>query len=390
MAHIIIYPSKNKEDINVNEKQFLTVPDIIIHEDVICIEDTNISNLEDLINKYKEVKTIVILLDNYGKFIYSNLEFIKKHKEINFYIHENDIHKLESKPTTFQRYFALRSILKDMPHIYILAYYWYHYQSLYSINDTNIICFPKFINKINEVEPNKEPINKILLSGSRSGHYPMRRHLASLNHPNVDILDAKMGITGSNFIEHLGKYLACFTCFSNKTTPYIINKFFEIPLSGSLLLAYEELVKEPLKSIGFIDGENYISCTKENITQKIDWICDQTNRNEIDRIRKNGYDLILSKHSDVARFRMLLKLILNEPIESFQKPIDIVQESVEVVQDPIEVIEEPIEVVQESVEVVQEPIKAVRKRNIYNSCRLYQKLYKNMYKNLYENLYLTN
>ena len=140
MAHIIIYPSKNKEDLNVNEKQFLTVPNIIINQNCTCIEDTSIINLEDLYNKHKQIKTIVILLDSYGKFVYSNIEFIKKHTEINFYIHENDIHKLESKPTTFQRYYALRSILMDLPHVYILAYYWYFYQSLYSIANKNLIC----------------------------------------------------------------------------------------------------------------------------------------------------------------------------------------------------------------------------------------------------------
>jgi hypothetical protein len=283
--------------------------------------------------------------------VYSNIEFIKKHTEINFYIHENDIHKLESKPTTFQRYYALRSILMDLPHVYILAYYWYFYQSLYSIANKNLICFPRFVKRMNLVELNKEPINKILLSGSRSGHYPMRRHVASLNHPNVDILEPKMGVMGENFIKYLGRYLACFTCCLNRASPYIINKFYEILFSGSLLLAYDELVKEPLKSIGFVDGENYISCTKENVVEKINWVCDQKNRKEVDRIRTNGYYFVISNHTDIVRYQSLIKLFIDKPIE------------------------EPSE---ESVLEHLEPIKEVVLKKKYQ-------LYKNLYTNLYDN-----
>ena len=45
-------------------------------------------------------------------------------------------------------------------------------------------------------------------------------------------------------------------------------------------------MKDGLKEIGFIDGENYISCNKENLIEKIEWICNGKNRDEVDRIRK--------------------------------------------------------------------------------------------------------
>ena len=85
---LIIYPSPTKE-LNVNEKQFITIGDYIKDQNIQLIEDTKLENFE----KYKDVKTIVVLLDNYGKFIEKYIEFIKNHKEIRFYIHENDLNK---------------------------------------------------------------------------------------------------------------------------------------------------------------------------------------------------------------------------------------------------------------------------------------------------------
>ena len=104
-------------------------------------------------------------------------------------------------------------------------------------------------------------------------------------------------------------YIACFACCSNENTPYIVNKFFEIPGSGSLLLAYDELVKEPLGELGFIDGENYISCNRENVLRKIEWICNPRNMERVNKIRKNGLELVKNKHTDLVRYKMILEHI---------------------------------------------------------------------------------
>lgn len=301
---LIIYPSPTKE-LNVNEKQFITIGDYIKDQNIQLIEDTKLENFE----KYKDVKTIVVLLDNYGKFIEKYIEFIKNHKEIRFYIHENDLNKNESKLTAYNRYMLLRSQLSNLPHVYILAYYWYFYKTLYNINHSNLIMFPKFVFKrnIGEVKNNVKP--KILLSGSMGRYYPMRHHIFNLHHRLVDRLDPNDNINGDQYINYLGGYLCCFTCCLTRNTPYVINKFFEIPSSGSLLLAYDYWVKEPLKQLGFIDGQNYISCTPENLVNRIQWICNSKNRNEVDRIRKNGYELVKNHHTDQIRYHFLKNLI---------------------------------------------------------------------------------
>lgn len=53
----------------------------------------------------------------------------------------------------------------------------------------------------------------------------------------------------------------------DKNTPYIINKFFEIPASGSLLLAYDEWVKDGLKEIDS-QTEKTILVVIKKISQK--------------------------------------------------------------------------------------------------------------------------
>jgi len=68
-------------------------------------------------------------------------------------------------------------------------------------------------------------------------------------------------------------------------------------------------VKDGLKEMGFIDGENYISCNKDNLIEKIEWICDEKNRNEVDYIRRNGNELVKNNHTDEARYNFILSII---------------------------------------------------------------------------------
>ena len=302
---LIIYSSPTKE-LNVNEKQFTTINNYIKSDNIILVEDTKLDDLKN----YKNITNIIVLLDNYGKFIEKNINFIKNNKDIRFYIHECDLHKNNSKPNAYNRYMLLRSSLEELEHVYILAYYWYFYKNLYNINENNLIKFPRFVVKTNIYEVKTNVKSKILLSGSiTNNYYPMRKYVSELNHSSIDRLNRGANITGVNYINFLSEYLCCFTCCLTKETSYIINKFFEIPASGSLLLAYDEWVKDGLKEIGFIDGENYISCNKENLIEKIEWICNEQNRNEVDRIRKNGNELVKNNHTDECRYKFILSIL---------------------------------------------------------------------------------
>lgn len=195
--------------------------------------------------------------------------------------------------------------------------------SILTSNYKNIICsygycFEKFHKKRNNVtwvphsaydsysiEFNKNPKPKILLTGAIDiDIYPIRykvRMMAKIN-KNIDVLQhfgykkLRHDICGEKYIKHLNKYLICFTCCSISEYPYVISKFFEIPQSGSLLLAYDKYIKLQLLELGFIDGYNYISVNDDNLEEKIDYVLNKDNIDKINEIRLNGYNFILTNH----------------------------------------------------------------------------------------------
>lgn len=304
--NIIIYPGSEK--LNVNERMYATP---LFDYNFTFMKDRDISSLQEKFKeKVNEIKSIIILLENYGTFIEKNLDFIISNKTILFYIHECDIHYLPSKPGAAKRYKSLRDKLIDNNHIFILAYYWYHYKKIYNIDPNNVICFPNFILNRNILQVNANPKMKVLLSGATTpAVYPMRHYLKKLNNPNVEVLLPSQNIRGDDYIQYLNTYLCAFSCCSNNNTPYIVNKFFEIPAAGCLLLAYDEYVQDALKEIGFIDMVNYISCDKQNIEEKIKYICNEDNLEEMNKIRFNGYQLITNNHTIKNRYDLLENLI---------------------------------------------------------------------------------
>lgn len=303
--NILIYPDPNKLKLNINE-EMISQP-IFINK-LTYYKDSEITTLQEKFGKIiPNIKSIFIFKDNYGIFIERNIDFILNNKTIRFYILQNDLHF--NRESAYKRNLLLRSNLLNNNHIYILSYYWYFFTKLYKINNNNLICYPKFIVNNNIKKINTNPKMEILLSGASSKSYPIRKYLSSINHPKVKILKHSDNIFGDNFYNHMNQFIACFTCCSNKNTPYIIRKFFEIPATGSLLLAYDEFVKEPLKEIGFIPDVNYISCNKKNLIQKIEWICNKKNINKVNEIRKNGQELVIHQHTIKSRFILIESLI---------------------------------------------------------------------------------
>jgi len=305
--NIIIYPDPDKENLKKVENM-LSQP--LFLDTFTYFKDTEIKTMEEKFNKIiDKINSIFIFKDNYGCFLEENIDFILKNKTIKFYILENDLHYLKSKQNAYNRYLLLRNNLINNTHINILSFYWYQYKKLYKINESNLICFPKFVPDNSITKFNNNPEMKILLSGSTSKAYPMRKYLKSLNHHLVKILTQQDNIRGQDYYKYINKFVCAFSCCSNKNTPYIVSKFFEIPATGSLLLANDEFVKEPLKELGFIDGVNYISCNKENIIEKINWICDINNIEEINKIRKKGQELVINYHLLKNRYDIIKNLV---------------------------------------------------------------------------------
>ncbi len=146
------------------------------------------------------------------------------------------------------------------------------------------------------VEFNTQPINKVLLSGnSLKDHYPERYYLKSLNLPNVDVLSFTQV---TNYSKELSNYLCSIVSntsgydFKNNilvSTKFLLLKYLEVLASGSLLLM-DDTIQGELEEIGIKHGYNCYVSTMSNINKAVDYITNLENREEINRIRLNGYN----------------------------------------------------------------------------------------------------
>src|SRR5699024_7486648 len=82
-------------------------------------------------------------------------------------------------------------------------------------------------------------------------------------HPGHRVKQTDRLIVNKSYAKMLNRSKIFLTCGSrNKTGGIAVQKFFEAPACHTLLLA------EPNKDIddlGFIDGENYVACTVDNV-----------------------------------------------------------------------------------------------------------------------------
>lgn len=198
-------------------------------------------------------------------------------------------------------------------------------------------CFNKFYKSINvpvywlphcatfNIDFNQNPINKILVSGRLHREiYPFRQLMYKMSKKNklVEYLspnceywidkDNEKFIYGERYMKKLNQYLVCFTCDACPQRPYLVAKHFEIAASGALLLAGNPSTKTYFAKLGFIDGVHYISTTMGNINDKIAYVLDPQNREEIDRIRLNGYEYAKAKHYYQNRAEYLNNIINNK------------------------------------------------------------------------------
>ena len=146
---------------------------------------------------------------------------------------------------------------------------------------------------------NNSPTEAILISGHTNFCYPERykmtlaKNTIVYQHNGYDIHSIN-----NNYNLVLNKYLCCFSSsvflFNHAKNEMasiniVLLKTFEILAAGSLLLApkTEEI---SLKTIGLIDKENYLTIDfNSDLNQQIDIIFDKNNRDNINKIRYNGY-----------------------------------------------------------------------------------------------------
>lgn len=153
---------------------------------------------------------------------------------------------------------------------------------------------------------NETPKQKIFVSGAISDVYPLRHYISTdskfaeyiekLCHPGYiqNTSNSKHDIVHDKYYSRLNEYLCCLCdCL---THGYILSKIFEITSVGSLLLV-EDKISTELNKMGFYDTINCIMCNKVNLYEKILWILNPDNRNEVDKIRKEGMYLTRRSHT---------------------------------------------------------------------------------------------
>jgi hypothetical protein len=155
------------------------------------------------------------------------------------------------------------------------------------------------------------PENSILLSGAMTYHYPLRRLMKTLHdrrvyaiayHPHpgyhCEYDYENDSDVGRGYAEKFNKHRVGFT--DSLIYGYVVAKYFEIPATGALLLA-ERTVAGPLSELGFMEDQHYVSVTKDDLEEKIRYVLDEKNHDELDRIRRSGQELVWERHKTSDR-----------------------------------------------------------------------------------------
>lgn len=265
-------------------------------------------------NKKKKLKNIIIF--SHLKYLTFDLDI----KGVNIIWYGDDLHAPDSNN-------ILSKINK-----YVLSYGYSFNKYHPSIRD-NIYFFPHSASY--EIEFNKNPIEKVLVSGRyKKGFYPKRKIAIDLaKKDELDYVEyfcpdflysipkneyKDTSICSSEFVKKLNQYLVCFTCDMSEKTPYILAKVFEIMSAGSLLLyAIEDDNKKYFEKLGFIDGRHYISCKSDNIEKMMKLCLSDDLRDNIDQIRYRAYKYVRKYHTYINRAEALNKIVRGE--DNFKK-----------------------------------------------------------------------
>ena len=136
------------------------------------------------------------------------------------------------------------------------------------------------------------PENSILLSGSMSDYYyPLRQQMLTLY---------VQGSYAISYHGHPGYY-----CGYDHETNEDIGRGYAEKINSLALLFADEGVTGPLKELGFVENSHYLPVSKENLEEKVQYILDERNHEELDEIRRRGQELVWERHKTSDRARQI-------------------------------------------------------------------------------------
>lgn len=148
---------------------------------------------------------------------------------------------------------------------------------------------------------NTNPKMRCLMSGSRNGAvYVLREYIIR---SCCKYVDYKPPIFEGNSYANLLHSYFCGVATAS-IFKYVLSKYFEIPATGSLLLAEET---KDLKISGLIPYQHYIPITRENVFKRItECIVNPADYNDV---RKNGMEFVRKHHSVLNRVDQLEEIL---------------------------------------------------------------------------------
>jgi len=197
----------------------------------------------------------------------------------------------------------------------ILSTYAYVWDSLYPefCGAKKLVWIPHSASPDFMLPYNPRPENSILMSGTISPSSPLRPTMKLLHdqgsyaitylaHPGYQRLydydrDPEVG---RRYAEIINRHRAAFT--DGHRYKYVVAKYFEIPATGALLFA-DGSVSPQLRSLGFIENQHYVPVSKENLEDRIQYVLDERNHDELDEVRKRGQELVRQRHKTSDRAR---------------------------------------------------------------------------------------
>jgi Glycosyl transferases group 1 len=162
---------------------------------------------------------------------------------------------------------------------------------------------------------NHNPENAIFVSGAAGNYYPLRDRMRALQHQGAYSIVSQdhpgyyIGFdydrnesVGRGYARRINQHRAAFT--DSSIFNYMLAKYFEIPATGALLVA-DDAVSGPLRQLGFIENEHYLPVSADNLEEKVAFVLDERNHDELDQIRKRGQELVWARHKTIDRARQI-------------------------------------------------------------------------------------
>lgn len=297
----------------VSREFYYVMTDLMTNHGWRQIETINLWNSpwtikDTLVEEFGEMPEVILFWESYDFLIAHTYDAL--HLDCHKCIFADDVHWgwQEEGHKKFLCYIMCDTILS--PYAYVFDQFYPQLSGVKQVAWVPHSASPDFM-----LPYNAQPENAILLSGCLEYHYPFREQMkwlydqqsyAIVYHPHPGYqwpydYDKNEDV-GRGYAAKINNYRAGFTdCLRYN---YMVAKYFEIPATGALLLA-DDGVAGQLKELGLMENRHYLPVSSDDLEEKIQYVLDEKNHQELDKIRRRGQKLIWKRHKTSDRARLI-------------------------------------------------------------------------------------